>query len=132
MKKHHTDEKSPTDQPDLQRRHMNRLIAAVTVLGTGLGVNMREVFAAGPKPAADNIKWEKGTVQQPGVNQIKGEYVTPARPDASYLKNQPAANQYKIQNRPGAKFLKNQPSADYGKIENRPDAKFLKMQDPAR
>ena len=124
MKKRPTDNTSSTDQPDLQRRRISKLIAAVTVLGTGLGVNMREVFAADVRPPADKLKWEKEPAQQPGVNQFKVETKAPVRPGATQAKPVPAT-------RPGVMQDKHAPPAEYGKITRQPDAKFLKMEPPA-
>jgi hypothetical protein len=137
MKKHPTDETPSTDQPDLQRRRITKLIAAVTVLGTGLGVNMREVFAADVRPPADKLKWEKEPAQQPAINQFKVETQAPARPGVVQDKHVPPAEYGKITRpgatqakpipaKPAATQLKNVPPAEYGKVESRPGAGMLK------
>jgi len=116
MKKRPTDKTPSTDQQDPQRRRISKLIAAVTVLGTGLGVNMREVFAEDTKPSSSDIKLEKTQSPQPGTRQFKVE--SPTRPGATQAKPVPA--------RPGVMQDKHMPSVEHTKIESRPGAGMLK------
>jgi hypothetical protein len=136
MKKRSTDAIPTSDLPDLQRRRISKLIAAVTVLGTGLGVKMSEVFAAETRPTADELKWNKQKAQQPGTRQFKVE--SPARPGVVQDKHVPPAEYGKITRpgatqakpvpatRPGAIQDKHVPPAEYGKITRQPGAGMLK------
>lgn len=137
-----------TDTPDLERRRLTQLIAAVSVLGVGLGVNMREAFGGErvpkPRPGADAIKWQEqpategtmpgGRPARPGVRHDKWIDDQQSRPSAEHTKRpdqqqmgvpaRPGVTQAKPvpANRPGAGFAKHQgrPGAVSGKVESQP------------
>jgi len=74
MTKHRNSANPVNNQIDVSRRRVTRLIAAVTVLGTGLGVSMREVFAADERRATPpDASQNKSTpdLMAPGVSQNK-------------------------------------------------------------
>ena len=60
-----TKQTKPSDQGDsqvdLKRRRAMMLVAAVTVLGTGLGISMNEVFADEPQRAPPDASQRKST-----------------------------------------------------------------------
>ncbi len=91
MNKHCTSENPENNQIDVSRRRVTRLIAAVTVLGTGLGVSMREVFAADAQhaiPPDAYLDKAPPVMMGPGANQSKSTPVL-ARPGTSQSKSTP-------------------------------------------
>jgi hypothetical protein len=111
------------DQPDLERRRTLQLIAAITALGTGLGVHLSTALGAGPAPAPPRPRPRYFKVERPprpGISQVKP---VPAYPGATHLKGgAPTAIYGKVpgaiqdKHYPGAMQLKGAPPARYGKV----------------
>ncbi|MGR8932504.1 MAG: hypothetical protein ACU836_17920 [Gammaproteobacteria bacterium] len=105
MKKIRNPGNTVNNQIDVPRRRVTRLIAAVTVLGAGLGVNMREVFAADKQratpPDASQSK-SSPDLMKPGASQSKSTPKMMA-PGANQSKSSPDLM------RPGASQSKSTP-----------------------
>lgn len=127
----HTTLPNTEEQPDLGRRHTMQLFAAVTALGTGLGVHLSTALATGisttpPRPGMMQEQQPQNTEgkpakpkqHRPGATQAKP---IPARPGATQAKPVPA-------NR-GSSQMKISPGSMQGKVHQaRPGASEIKLQ----
>jgi hypothetical protein len=117
MKKHNdaVEKKTlTTNPPDPERRKITKQIAALTLLGMGLGVNLEQAFAGLEKPPVDYWKHEnpkpgvsidKAGISKPAVSQDKTHLSTPSA-DMIKFDKQPNAPV-----RPGATRVKPIPAA---------------------
>ena len=99
---------------NLERRKVTKQIAALTLLGMGLGVNLEEAFAGLEKPPVSHTKVE---TRKPGVSLDKAGISNPAVSQDKTHISTPSVNMIKIDKqqgapvRPGATRVKPIPAA---------------------
>lgn len=114
---------SAPDPQSMERREVNKLIAALALFGTGLGVNLEEAFAGltqpvapqTEKPGTDFAKHTSpeavaGKVEQPSADHTK----TPL-PTTDLHKSTPAGLKQESPALPAVQRHKNLPSVDHDK-----------------
>ena len=114
---------SAPDPQSMERREVSKLIAALALFGTGLGVNLEEAFAGltqpvvpqTEKPGADFAKHTTPEAVAGKVEQPSADHTKLPQPSVDLHKSVPTGVQPEGQALPAVQRHKNLPSVDHDK-----------------